>query len=151
MNAYVAGSTREIHLVQNIQHLVTNAGHTIHFDWTREPDKNIRHSWEGHELDGAWHSHREVQAAKCELFILVTPQTGGVGCFIELGVALGHGALCYVFPFVNRDSVFFYHPNVYVIRSKKQLVYALRVAQSRFNQLHDKWVMFDKGERDAAT
>lgn len=136
MNAYVAGSTHEIPLVQNVQSLVINAGHTIPFDWTREPDKQIRESWYDHEQEGNMHAQREVAAAKCELFVLVTPVTGGVGCFVEFGVALGHGALCYVFPFKNRDSVFFYHKNVWVIRSKKSFTYALRVAGTRYNALH---------------
>jgi len=140
MKCYVAGSTKDIHHVNYVQRAAIEAGHTITFDWTG-PDGVIRESWYGHEAQGQEHSRKEVNAARCELFILVTPQhAGGVGCFVEFGIALGHGALCYVFPFNNRDSVFFYHKHVYIIKSKRHLTYALKVAHTRYNNLHpDKY------------
>jgi hypothetical protein len=138
MNAYVAGSTRDIHAVQKVIAEVQAANHTITFDWTG-PERNIRSDWSKHASEAEIHSQREVAAAKCELFVLVTPQhKGGVGCFIEFGIALGNGALCYVLPFKDRDSVFFYHPNVYIVKSSKALRYALTVANTRHWHLTHK-------------
>jgi hypothetical protein len=138
MDTYVAGSTHDIHHVNYVQRAAIEAGHTITFDWTG-PEGVIHEDWSPYADEGAVHSQREVAAAKCDLFILVTPQhAGGVGCFIEFGIALGHGALCYVFPLKDRDSVFFYHPHVFIIKSKRNLTYDLRVAHTRHYRLTHK-------------
>jgi hypothetical protein len=119
--------------VNKVQNLAVEAGHTITFDWTG-PEGNIKDDWSNDTHTAAVHSQREVAAAKCELFILVTPRAlGGVGCFIEFGVALGNGALCYVFPFLDRDSVFFYHPSVYIIPNLDKLTGALKLAPGRYH------------------
>jgi len=87
----------------------------ISFDWTGE-DGEIRSSWEMARNRGAVIAAKEVAASKCDVFILVTPANGrGLGCYVEFGVALGHGAICLVYPLLDRDSVFFCHPLVHVV------------------------------------
>lgn len=135
MDCYVAGRTSDIERVNIVQAIARSKGHIITFDWTG-PEGAIRKSWKGHEEQGSELSQREVAAAKCELFILCTPPyrtDGGVGCFIEFGIALGHGAFCLVFPFLDRDSVFFHHPNVHIVRDYTALGTALQVVTIKVN------------------
>lgn len=126
MKCYVAGSTKDQERVQLVQGLVQGLGHELTFDWCG-PDQKIKPSWKFAAEEAAAHSSLELDAAKsADFLVLVTPPSGqGLGCYIELGAAMASGKRCIVFELVGRDSVFFYHPLVQVVRDNNELLDAL--------------------------
>lgn len=111
---YVAGSTGEIDRVNLVQHLVSEAGNEITFDWTGAEGTIITDgSWDSHSVIGSKVSSREIKACQdADLTIVVSPKNKpGLGCWIEMGATLASGGQVWVID-PQRDSVFWQHPNV---------------------------------------
>lgn len=127
LTAYVAGSTKEIRRVQLVQDMVRDTGFKITFDWTGS-EGEIRADWSGQaRARGARIAKREIEACRCDLYVLVTPPgPRGLGCFIEMGAALAYGAVCLVLPLKGRDSVFWCHPGVRVCRNVLDMEHHIR-------------------------
>ena len=132
MRTYVAGSAKDMERVRFVQRLVCNHGGSVTFDWTG-PEGMVRtqdQPWDEVPEHGQRISQAEVQAClTCERLIIVCPPAGqGLGCWIELGVALGAGAQIWVLD-PPRDSVFWQHPNVRRLRDLGELHQALNKHQ----------------------
>ena len=84
-SAYVAGSIHDRPLTNAVQGLVSSLGWEINLDWTTDEfDSEII----ADPSDAAFRMIRA--AANCDLFVLVPPATGGLGCFVEYGARLQH-------------------------------------------------------------
>lgn len=117
MQIYVGGRTKNVAEVNLIQEVVMERGHSITHDWTDvegEGKGEIRDDWKNDP-----NRARQVAAldflgvAKADGMILCgygcEEGGGGLGCFIEAGVALASGVpLVILGP--CRESVFWYSP-----------------------------------------
>jgi hypothetical protein len=112
MRVYVAGRTADQERVRRVQGLCREAGHTITFDWTG-PDGDIRSDWRSEAERAAELSKRELEAvATADVLVLCGPDPhGGLGCYIETGMAMAMGLSIVIIEPV-RESVFWYLPGV---------------------------------------
>lgn len=114
MRIYVAGRTKNIDEVHTIQEVVMERGHQITHDWTDPSVGEVRDDWVGDPVRA-----REVATLD---FLGVTQADGiilcgygcgegegGLGCFIEAGLALASGVPMVVLG-PMRESVFWYSP-----------------------------------------
>jgi hypothetical protein len=115
MRVYVGGRTNDIERVQEVQEYIMSLGpqFRITYDWTRAEGNMPEGGWDGHPDLGRQIAVSEVEACKdADLtIILMPPDGGGLGCWIEMGAALASGGRVYVVG-PGRDSVFWQHPNV---------------------------------------
>lgn len=117
MRIYVAGRVGNIQQVRALQLLFTQRGHEITYDWTG-PEGETRRDWSGHREEACEIAQREVDGvASADAVALVgygceEQNKGGLGCFIEVGMALAAGKPVAVWG-PARESVFWYLPNVY--------------------------------------
>lgn len=109
---YVAGSCKMAREVNCAQAILEEAGHQITFDWTADLN-GIKTDWSDHLPDARWRSLRERVAVKsADVVVLVAPPVGrGLGCFIEVGMALAARTPVVVWGDA-RESVFWYLPEV---------------------------------------
>ena len=112
MKIYVAGRTQEIERVRAVQKICIDAGHEITFDWTG-PEGDIRTDWSMEAERARELSRRERRAVfVADVLVLCGPEPhGGLGCFIETGMAIGMRKPVIVIEPV-RESVFWYLPGV---------------------------------------
>jgi hypothetical protein len=111
MKVYVAGSTKEIERVRDMQKSVRDKGWDIILDWTKwiEGETGI----EGPLERGSEIAIREISACQnADLTILLCPiVSSGLGCWIEVGAALASGNEVWIIE-PRKDSVFWNHPAV---------------------------------------
>lgn len=92
MKIYIAGASKEISTCESFRDRLRTAGHVITHDWMREirectvADHELTHEAR-HEY--ALMDLRGVLAA--DLLWVVCPDAKSVGCWVELGIALGCG------------------------------------------------------------
>lgn len=124
MRVYVAGSTKDTKRINVVQRWCRELGWEITFDWTGPEGEicnprggadfqNAAGGWAEAPEKGAEISTREVEACRtADLTILLfPPQSGGLGCWIEMGATLASGGMVWVVE-PRRDSVFWMHPQV---------------------------------------
>lgn len=121
---YVAGASSELDVVRGYIKQLNVAGWNITYDWTEgiliegtanaglTEDKRVRYA----DLDLSGVEDADV-------FWLVTPTTGGAGCFVELGAALALKRI----PIVNADK-----------KSRPLVVVSGAYERSIFTSLADK-------------
>jgi hypothetical protein len=121
MRVYVAGRRSDKSLVRGVQEILIAAGHEITFDWTG-PNGERRDDWSDVPDRARELSTRERHAVRsADMLVLVGSEPhGGLGCFIETGMALALGIPVLVVGLV-RESVFWYLPIVERLES----IYAL--------------------------
>lgn len=112
MRAYVAGRTGDIERVRRVQAICEDAGCAITFDWTG-PEGEIRKDWTGYAARAGELAQRERDAVRtANVLVLCGPDPhGGLGCFIEAGMALAYEVSIVIVGPV-RESVFWYAPGV---------------------------------------
>jgi hypothetical protein len=118
MRIYVAGRTKNIEEVNLIQSAAIDHGHEITHDWT-----DVEGEGKG-EIRSDWSSNPERARQVATLDFLGVTQAqgvilcgygcdeenkGGLGCFIEVGIALASGVPVIVLG-PARESVFWYSP-----------------------------------------
>lgn len=85
---YVAGASKEVRLVQGYIHKLKEAGWRITEDWTLSVIEN-----EGREITEQERQHCAhadgFGVAEADWLWLVSPIAPSVGCYVELGIALG--------------------------------------------------------------
>jgi hypothetical protein len=99
------------------------------FDWTRTSEEggqgHIRNDWRLHNREGCIHASAEREGVKEAdvLILLLGPQLGGVGCFVEFGIAAGLNKEIWVVgrQDYERDSVFFCLPGVMHLNTERDL------------------------------
>jgi hypothetical protein len=128
LQVYVAGRLADMERVRTVQAIVRAVGARITFDWTG-PEGDQRSDWSAESERAAELSLRERRAVvDADLLVLCGPDPhGGLGCFIEAGMALGRGIPVIVLEPV-RESVFWYLPGV---RRCKHAVEFGRVIQNQ--------------------
>ena len=97
MKIYLAGASDEAEMVRDYAARVVSLGHTITWSWWESvldnkaagiPDTSLSAD------DRKWHAVTDLKAIRrADVFWLLTPLTGGAGCFVELGAALSAGAI----------------------------------------------------------
>lgn len=129
MKFYVAGATDAIDDVRLIQNLMKGLGHNLTFDWTDPVIGDIRHDWSDHPEEARSHSKKELDAVRESDFVVIvpSPKGRGLGCFVEVGAAMGLEIPVYVVKVVvpMRESVFWYAPNVTRLDSPADLIFAI--------------------------
>jgi len=112
MRVYIASKGPDIDLCRGVQAMVLAAGHEITFDWTG-PDGEFRDDWSEHPERARALSTRERDAVRSAnvLVLCTTEPTGGLGCWIETGMALALNIPVIVLG-PARESVFWYLPQV---------------------------------------
>lgn len=118
MRIYVAGRTKNIDEVHLIQSVVLDQGHEITHDWTDvegEGKGEIRDSWSDDPTRARQVATLDfLGVANADGVILCgygcdEENKGGLGCFIEVGIALASGVPVAVLG-PARESVFWYSP-----------------------------------------
>lgn len=113
MRIYVAGRTSEIEKVQMVQERLKAHGHDITFDWTSEEEGEVRADWSAYpgraaEISGL--ERRAIEAADAVVLVgygCDEQSRGGLGCFIEVGMALALETPVVIWG-PARESVFWY-------------------------------------------
>lgn len=146
---YVAGSTKDTDRVMAMQSDLIYAGCRITFDWTG-PEGAIRGDW-SKETDTAHRiSNRERDAVKEAEAVVVLPPDRGLGCWIEVGMALAHHTPVYVLE-SDRESVFWYigevrkHPWKDIVRCLREEANAWKATRPTRKQMG--WVVDGHGVR----
>lgn len=116
MKIYVASSILNKKKVQKVQQKLTNLGHTITFDWTKDEAINKEAS-----VVCAFNDLGGVFTADC--IVILAP--GRIGTFTEFGYALGLGRPVILVGFDANDCPFFLLPSVQRINRIKDLNCAL--------------------------
>lgn len=121
LDIYLAGSTKELERVERVKAVLLQNGHRLTFDWAGA-EGEVRmgtgdDTWDHAPVAARRLSQQEVEAvATADLLILLCPPRGrGLGCYLEMGVALGQDIDVWVSheaPGTERDSVFWHHPAV---------------------------------------
>lgn len=140
MRVYVAGRIRYIRQVRAAQAAVLSAGHKLTFDWTG-PEGETRHDWSEAPQKARRLSERERQAVLTSHVVVLVGHGceeggGGLGCFIEVGIALATGISVIVYG-PARESVFWYMPNVTRCETIEELELAL--AEKHASMEPDPW------------
>lgn len=112
MRVYVASGTSMIPEVREVQRQCLLAGYEVTFDWTG-PEGRIEEDWSPFPDAANKHAAKESSAVRrADAVVLIAPAQGrGLGCFIEVGIAIGLGKRVVVVGDI-RESVFWYHPGV---------------------------------------
>lgn len=112
LRVYVAGRTGDLDRVNRVQEICRDAGCVISFDWTG-PEGDIRTDWRREVPRASELAKRELDAvATSDALVICGPDPhGGLGCFIETGMAMAYGLPIFVIEPV-RESVFWYLPRV---------------------------------------
>lgn len=109
MKFYIASRTKKANQVKEINQKLKSHGHSIIFDWTKQPnlrpyDKNLKKS--------VSISKKSLSAIKnCDFFILLTGRAG-TGMHTEFGIALAENKKIFVLGKNLNTNIFFFHPNV---------------------------------------
>jgi hypothetical protein len=97
MKLYLAGSSLEAEMVAAFAQKVTELSHSITWSWWEAVLANKAAGIPDTALsadDRRWHAEVDLKAVmRAEVFWLLTPPTGGAGCFVELGAALSAGSI----------------------------------------------------------
>lgn len=128
MKVYVAGRVKQIPRVQVVRDWLREEGHSITFDWTG-PEGEQRSDWSKAPDVARGLADRERRAVlAADVVVLVgwgcAEGEGGLGCFIEVGVALALG-IPVVIVGPCRESVFWYLPAVQRVDNLAELKEAL--------------------------
>lgn len=119
MKFYIASRIKKANQVEKITQKLKSLGHSITFDWTKQPnlrpyDKNLKQS--------ATISKQSLSAIKsCDFFVLLTDQAG-TGMHTELGIALAENKKIFVVGKHLNTNIFFFHPNVKRLNSITDLL-----------------------------
>ena len=91
MNIYIAGASTELYVIKKYMSAVRALGHTITVDWValvesvgsanpRSAPHDMRHKWSQRDLDGVY---------SADILWLIIPDGHSIGCWLELGAAIG--------------------------------------------------------------
>lgn len=113
LRVYVAGRTEDVERVRRVQQIVFDVGGEVTFDWTG-PEGDIRKDWRGSSDRARELAQRERRAVlDANVLVLCGPDPhGGLGCFIETGMAMARGGIDIFVIEPVRESVFWYLPGV---------------------------------------
>ena len=129
MKCYVAGSIRDIERVRYVQSLVRRCGWEITFDWTRNGETRDGESWDDDREKAAWLAEREIEACREADVLIWVWHSRSYGSVMEFMATLATGGECWVVG-CERSSVFFYHRNVRMIDSIRDLQELLEVVNA---------------------
>lgn len=117
MKVYVAGKTHQYEKVRRVQKAFTRFGHTITFDWTQTVEVNGPDS--GHDFEELTPEFKRECAendllgvTSCELLVALIDDPRIMGTMAEFGIAAGLYKEIWLIGKPERDSVFFYLPQV---------------------------------------
>lgn len=149
MRVYVAGRVAWIDDVRHAQALAVAAGHEITFDWTGA-EGETRHDWTSAVALARHIGEREKGAVLTADAVILIGQGceeggGGLGCFIEVGMALAADVDVFVVG-PCRESVFWYQPNVVRVRTSEEAVAALTDGIGHGNIRPEAMLMRARGE-----
>lgn len=116
MNVYVAGRTKNLDEVHAIQEVVMERGHAISHDWTDPDIGEVRDTWTDDPTRARQVATLDFLASTTSDGIILCGYGceeggGGLGCFIEAGLAMASGVPMIVLGPI-RESVFWYAPFV---------------------------------------
>jgi nucleoside 2-deoxyribosyltransferase len=112
---YVAGRTNDIKRVREMQDLCRKAGHEITEDWTQNVNAQaIRAEDDGVTLPSEFkrYAMNDVRGVRSADMIVVMCGPALLGTAIEIGIAIEREIPVVLVGETDRDSVFFYLPNV---------------------------------------
>ena len=124
MKVYVAARFEQAKEVEAIHDKLKRAGFEIVSDWTQHKDVDEA------KLDGLGKQAYAVSdlcgVKACEVLLLYHTVSGGQGKFVEFGAALALDKKCIIIhPVGVKDSIFFYLPDVEIVRSVPEALLAL--------------------------
>jgi nucleoside 2-deoxyribosyltransferase len=125
VNIYLAGELGASHYIENtVAPALERAGHTITKKWWNEDWEPV--TYRAHSVVAL---QRESSVRRAYALVLVPPNDGGTGCFIEFGIALALGIPVYVLhpdgpERKHRHSSFFHHPDVTILNHVNGLLKA---------------------------
>lgn len=112
LNAYVAGSTKEINEVREAQAICRQHGYRIIFDWTDAEEGDIRSDWSDDPVAAERHAVKERGAVEASDLVVFLFTERGLGSKLETGMAMRDDGTQVVCIDNQRESVFYYLPNV---------------------------------------
>lgn len=136
---YIAGRLSAVPEVQKIRDLVRDHGHHVTFDWTVTEEEGgegeMRSSWKDAPERARQLSLAERKGVELADFLILhlSARTGGVGCWVEYGMAAAMHKPLWIMQneLYPRDSVFFYLPEVLMIKSTEMLKQYLTMAHGQ--------------------
>ena len=133
MKIFVSGQIHDIENVRKTQKVLTESGHTITHDWTRnESGDKILQTSEDKLRDIAETGKRanlDIQGVlDCDVYIICTSnEKPGKGMYVELGAALALSQSIgrpqvFLIGKMNHISVFYLHPNLTRLSNVQEVI-----------------------------
>lgn len=116
MYAYVAGSTKDIDMVREVQQICRDYDYKISYDWTDAKTGDIRSDWSDDPVAAEAHAVKERDAIKSSDLLVFVFTERGLGSKYETGMAMRDEGTEVICIDNERESVFYYLPNVDRIR-----------------------------------
>jgi hypothetical protein len=119
MKFLVSGTGGADDVTKTVMKALKDVGHEITFDWTtiehlRPYDKNAAASREAAISEACGVKNADV--------LIVIAHDGGVGMYVELGIAIGAGIPVRVVTNVESRTMFFHHPLVKKVISIDEVI-----------------------------
>lgn len=118
MKFYIASRLKHKSEVKKLIKKLEAEGHSCVHDWT---DGKRLKPYEENLHQSQKVADKQVRAIKdCDLFVLLNPDKGGTGMYVELGVALAEGKHTFVVGKCEKP-MFLFHPSVKQVPNIEEL------------------------------